>query len=170
MATHDVKKITMGSPKQVYILSELSSKYTDLLQTLTSHFREDPRILSDSETPFKKAYNEYKRSLEEGINCFKKYADGKDPTHSSFSRKKTRVLDEMEKISAINSAMQGFGIASDIEGVDALVTEKQETRSSQARLNKSRQIKKSRKRKKTRKRKKPISKSKKRNKSKRKKR
>ena len=149
-----------GRPEQNYIFSNLSSRYTDLLQTLKSQFSEDPRIRSNSQAPFKMAYDKYERSLEEGINYFKKYADGKKPTHL-FSRKEKREVDEMGKISAINSAMLGFWKLADIEHVDAIVE------AFTAGLKKR---KKSGKRKKTRKRKKPVSKSKKRNKSKRKKR
>ena len=37
----------VGRPEQHYIFSNLSSRYTDLLQTLKSQFSEDPRIRSN---------------------------------------------------------------------------------------------------------------------------
>lgn len=158
MSRHLGDKIIIGEVE--YSLDELFLRYTEMLQRLEKNYGRDHRIISDSETPFKRAYNKYKRSLEEGINCFEQYADGKKPSHL-FSRKEKREVDEMGKISAINSAMLGFWKLANIEHVDAIV---------EAFTAELKKRKKSRKRKKTRKRKKPVSKSKKRNKSKRKKR
>jgi len=167
MASHQGDRIIFRPHGGVveYMLSDRSGEYTRMLGTLRSRYDQDPRILSDTETPFKKAYEAYEKSLEEGINCFDKYAGGKVPKRGLFEIERWRKEDEMSKIAAVNVASSVFNEFHDADSLDAGV---EATTRKAGKRNKP--VSKSKKRKKTRKRKKPVSKSKKRNKSKRKKR